>query len=326
MRRHLVSDITMERLAQVMNDNPPGSGLLLHRDELAAWVLSMNQYRGGRGADRQSWVSIWSGEPWIVDRKTTDDAYVSAPFACVLGGIQPDVLPELATNRDDGFVDRLLFTYPEPAAQSFTTSGVEPMLTLAYHNVYRRLLFADFPTASVELTAAAADMFGRWYNDWSVWLNSYDWADGRGARAKMPRYLARLALILSQLRGADAVNEYDIHGGARLVYYFTMMADRALGRITAPPRNVRAGGREREKVRLAILRKLANNAGKRTQRDLCRDKPAGVTKCDEIAHVVGDLIGAGLVRVTRVEKPGGEDRTSIVVTLTTEGWTESRIA
>ena len=44
----------------VLEDNP--RGLLMVQDEGVAWVRSMGQYKGGRGNDRQFWLSAWSGK------------------------------------------------------------------------------------------------------------------------------------------------------------------------------------------------------------------------------------------------------------------------
>ena len=80
------------------------------RDELVGWVKSMDQYRSGRGADRQFFLSVWSRQPIKVDRKGAKPILVSNPCLAVVGGIQPDLLPELAdaAQREDGFLDRLL--------------------------------------------------------------------------------------------------------------------------------------------------------------------------------------------------------------------------
>jgi hypothetical protein len=71
----------------ILTENP--RGVVLVRDELAGWVLAMNQYReGGKGADQQFWLSAWSGANVTVDRKGTHAAgplRVRHPFVGVVG-------------------------------------------------------------------------------------------------------------------------------------------------------------------------------------------------------------------------------------------------
>ena len=57
--RLIVVDATVESLAPLLEDNP--RGLLMTQDEGVAWVRGMGQYKGGRGGDRQFWLSNWSG-------------------------------------------------------------------------------------------------------------------------------------------------------------------------------------------------------------------------------------------------------------------------
>jgi hypothetical protein len=58
----------------------------------------MDAYRSGRGGDRQHYLSMWSRATIKVDRKGNNGApiLVSRPVLPVVGGIQPDLLPDLA--------------------------------------------------------------------------------------------------------------------------------------------------------------------------------------------------------------------------------------
>jgi hypothetical protein len=111
-----VCDVTTEKLAEVLQDNPRGVALI--RDELTGWIASMNQYRAhGRGGDRQFFLSAWAGEPVSVDRKNRDEpVFVSHPFIGVVGGLPPDLLSRLRGEKEilDGFFDRLLPCFPKP--------------------------------------------------------------------------------------------------------------------------------------------------------------------------------------------------------------------
>src|SRR5262249_53830038 len=97
-KRLLADDFTIEALAAMLADNPRGS--TAKRAERRAWICSMNQYReGGRGADRQFWLSAWSGASLTVDRKKSYDQgpplRVRSPFVGVVGGVVPDNLSVL---------------------------------------------------------------------------------------------------------------------------------------------------------------------------------------------------------------------------------------
>ena len=51
MDRTWTSNATVESLARVLQDTP--RGLLMYQDELTAWVRGMNQYRQGKGTDKE---------------------------------------------------------------------------------------------------------------------------------------------------------------------------------------------------------------------------------------------------------------------------------
>ncbi|MGH8068469.1 MAG: DUF3987 domain-containing protein, partial [Candidatus Entotheonellia bacterium] len=85
------TDATLEALIQLLRHHP--RGLLLVRNELTAWVLGMNQYRGGRGTDRQHWLSLWNGAEIIVKRKTCKEVtVVPNPFVRVTGCLPTEVI------------------------------------------------------------------------------------------------------------------------------------------------------------------------------------------------------------------------------------------
>ena len=108
--RIIVTDSTIEELANLLQQNPHGLGF--HRDELSGWLANFER-RGG--SDRPFWVESYGGRPYVVDRVKNDEPLV-VPFLSVsiIGGVQPDLLAKFLTSGDDdGLASRFLFVWPE---------------------------------------------------------------------------------------------------------------------------------------------------------------------------------------------------------------------
>ncbi|MDP9411665.1 MAG: DUF3987 domain-containing protein, partial [Actinomycetota bacterium] len=93
LQHFYTTDATKEALAAITRYAP---GVVVVRDELSAWVRGFDAYRKGKGGDRQDFLSLWAGAGLKVDRKLGEPLYVPEPTVSVVGGIQPDLLPELA--------------------------------------------------------------------------------------------------------------------------------------------------------------------------------------------------------------------------------------
>jgi hypothetical protein len=115
-------DTTVEAMIDRLVDNP--RGLVVIRDELAAWIESMNTYKGGKGADESTWLSFFDGREAKHDRKTAMRTTLFVPRAAVslIGGIQPGVLKECLTARrtDAGMAARLLMIHPPEKVQKWS--------------------------------------------------------------------------------------------------------------------------------------------------------------------------------------------------------------
>ena len=65
-----VREISIEQLAPILSENP--KGLVLARDELAAWAGGFDKYRGGKGEESAHWLEMYRAGKLTVDRKTGD--------------------------------------------------------------------------------------------------------------------------------------------------------------------------------------------------------------------------------------------------------------
>jgi hypothetical protein len=250
-----VSDVTVEKLAEVLQENPRGVAMV--RDELTAWAASMNQYKArGVGADRQFFLSAWAGEPVSVRRKgdRAGPVFVPHPFLSIVGGLPPGLLPRLRGERDvdDGFMDRLLFAYPDPPrAAAENWECVTDDVCEAWAGVLRKLWglqqqegeHGPYPR-DVPLSDCGRAAWECFTGALAGEVNAEDFPDVlRGPWSKMRGYCARLALVVHLVRWAAgeaeeaAVDGESVERAAELVAYFqsharrvyaTMGADRTL--------------------------------------------------------------------------------------------------
>lgn len=126
-RRLIVADTTIEKLAELLAANP--LGLLLVRDELAAWVGNFDRYVGAKGAELPTWLSFYDAAPVLVDRKSGGTVHVERGAVSIIGGIQPRTLARMfgARERESGLLGRILLACPpeRPAIWSDAELGDE---------------------------------------------------------------------------------------------------------------------------------------------------------------------------------------------------------
>ena len=243
-----VEDATVESLAPILMRNP--RGVMLIRDELSAWVESANQYKNGRGSDRQFWLSNWAGVPACIDRKQQPvPVIIPHPFVGVVGGIQPDLLGVLGNprGRADGSIDRILFAYPEErpvAGWTWDELGEEALAP--WRECVQGLLALNMEPGPHGLRPFLVGLAADARPGWSELMNGLARemnADGfaphlRGPWAKFGVY-ARLALIIHFIRfvAKDAPDQHvdteSIRRAGLLVAYFQSHARRVYCRMAA---------------------------------------------------------------------------------------------
>ena len=114
----MTNDATIEKIAEILRDNP--DGLLLYRDELMGWLRSLD--KAGREADRAFYLEAWNGNgSFSVDRIGRGSLHVPAVCVSVLGGIQPGPLSTYVRDalgeaeKADGLLQRFqLLVHPDP--------------------------------------------------------------------------------------------------------------------------------------------------------------------------------------------------------------------
>jgi uncharacterized protein DUF3987 len=116
LRRYKSNDTTVEKLGELLRDNP--TGLLVLRDELVGLIASWD--REGREGERAFYLEAWNGNAsFDTDRIGRGSIFIPNLCVSIFGGIQPDKLVgylEQATNAlaNDGMLQRFqVLVYPD---------------------------------------------------------------------------------------------------------------------------------------------------------------------------------------------------------------------
>jgi hypothetical protein len=249
----VVMEATVESLAPLLEENP--RGLLMPQDEGVGWVRGMGQYKGGRGNDRQFWLSNWSGKSHMVDRKSQGVLPVSIPrpFVNVVCGIPPDMLGELADyqGRNDGFSHRVLFVYPRAAAGTdWTEATVTDGARQAWESTLvglRALAMREMDDGApgyevVRFSPTAKEPWVEWWDAHAAEIRSAELpVQMVGPWGKLKAYAARLALVLHylwlvQTDGDEGdLQAASVERAIRLINYFKTHLRRVYSRLRQTP-------------------------------------------------------------------------------------------
>jgi hypothetical protein len=250
IQRHLlVDDATREAIGALHAENPRG---LIHlRDESVAWVKALDAYRQGRGGDAQFWLSVNSGSSVKINRKSTRESLlIERPCIAVIGTLTPSSLNQIrVSDGDDGWVDRILFCYPEPVRAPLTWDrpDVRAKLSQEWGQAVRRL-WQRQPSVKegrpepqlIHLDDNAKERWADWYSKHWLEVELPDFQpDLAGPWAKLEGFTARFVLILALLHQAyenDSVEPRDVDGpvmdnAGKLARYFKSHFRRAMHRI-----------------------------------------------------------------------------------------------
>lgn len=305
LQHFFTTNATMEALAVMLRDN---RGVALVFDELTSWVHGMNAYRGGKGGDRQAYLSQWAGTPLKIDRKGQETVFVPRPCIGVVGGVQPDLLKDLADEggRRDGFVERILWEVSPCPPVRWTDATVPESLLAAIVNLFRRLRLsaADRP---VTLSAEARARFVRWFDENAEAVAQ---ASGivAGIYAKLPLQLARLVLILHGLTHPDAPTRLPVSGASmadaiEVVEYYRQNANLVVKAFGAEQGTGTAGVRDRVE---RLLRARADDGGGWVTSTAIHAHLGRNVKAAELHASLNDLVDEGRAETRHRPADGGE--------------------
>lgn len=233
-KKMIVSDITPEALAVVLEYNKRGLGLYM--DELIGMIKNMNRYN--KGSELEFWLSTWSGKSVSIDRKSDRSLLIEHPFISVAGTIQLGLLQDLAKDgmQVNGFLDRLLFVVAENLKKSHWQDAE---LNSATEQEYSAILngvmdaICDAEPSIVDFSKEARSLFREWHRMHTDRFNTIQDEQEKQILSKIEIYLIRFCLILEVMDRACkgdnlselfSINVKSVQGAIELCNYFTQQA------------------------------------------------------------------------------------------------------
>lgn len=251
LKRLLVQDTTIEALAPILLNNP--KGVLLHRDELAAWFSSFNKYNGKKGADEADWMQAFDGESITIDRKGAGSVPLHVPSGVVsiCGGIQPAILRNFLTaeNRASGLAARFLIAQPPRQAPLWSEAEVAETTRNTIRHIFRKLdglkmakdSNGNYASKIVTMAPEAKKEWVSYYNKHQAEQGNLE-GDIAAAWSKLIAYVPRLTLLLHLLEHPEnrddespenKVTVNSVHSAITLTQWFKGEAQRLYQQLDA---------------------------------------------------------------------------------------------
>ncbi len=211
-RRLIVNDVTVEKLGELLKENP--RGLLLVRDELAGFLsnLARKEYQ----SDRSFYLTAFNGnKSYTYDRIGRGTIFIPNATVSIIGGIQPArIIPIIQDMHrginDDGLMQRFqMLIFPdERQEQLWVDRPPNQKAWESYQGVFRSLY--DKPLGSpkypitIRFSAEAQEMFREWWEDFQKRIkNGHFSASLKAHLLKMNQTIPTLALIFELADGGS---------------------------------------------------------------------------------------------------------------------------
>jgi Protein of unknown function (DUF3987) len=310
--RLITQDATVEKLHEIMRDNP--AGVLLIRDELSGWLATLD--KPGREGERGFFLSAWNGDTgYTMDRIGRGSIHVDACCVSMLGGIQPARLRSYLADAlqdgplNDGLLQRFqVLVYPDtPQDWRYVDRAPRGEAISNAERMYHRLAHLDAAQPlRLRFDGDAQQLFVAWLTDLESKLR------GVGSHPALVSHLAKYRSLMPSLAllfeladgGTETISFAHTRQSAAFCDYLESHARRIYSMIISPERQAAA----------ELGRHLASgwkrSEGTFSVRDVYQNDWRGLATPDAARRALAILEDAGWVRLLHFESKTAGGRPS----------------
>jgi hypothetical protein len=208
--RIVVNDATVEKLGELLNENP--RGLLLIRDELPGLLARLESEE--HQAERAFYLEAFNGDGrFTYDRIGRGTIHIEHCTVGIIGGVQPSRIAPIVRGAmsgasNDGLVQRLqMAVWPDDIGSwRWVDRAPDTPARLAYEKVFRDLYElpmgdTDRPTV-LRFSVESQELFQQWMTDIQTEARSGSLPSTLESHIlKMPKTVASLALLFELIDG-----------------------------------------------------------------------------------------------------------------------------
>ncbi|MEG4293698.1 DUF3987 domain-containing protein, partial [Microcoleus sp. D2B6] len=203
-REFYVDNVTVESLDEIKGFQPDKAFTMI-KDELSGLFASHGAYKGGRGSDKESFLSGWGGGGVKKNRRSKDSRVsLARDSLSITGGIQPDKLRALFGDFTDaqGEWARFLWYQMPMRPYKIPRHGVTYSLGGLLESIYRKL--DSLPELKFYFSKDGQNFYDDWYDKRYEQTRNETKPGLKAAMAKMPGQAARLIGVLHVLNGVSS--------------------------------------------------------------------------------------------------------------------------
>ena len=231
-QRRIVNDATIEKLGELLNENP--NGLLLVRDELAGWLSKLSGEEGQ--GDRAFYLECYDGDGrYTFDRIGRGTVDIESTTLAIIGGIQPARIAPLIRGAtrgsdDDGLIQRVQLAVWPDIPSRFKWHDVPPDKDIykAYADCFQRLAALPREGKQARFNDEAQPLFIEWMEELQAEARSGDLHPVMAAHlVKMPKTVAALSLIFELIEsGETSITDKSLAMALELADYLRSHSER----------------------------------------------------------------------------------------------------
>ena len=196
--QYIVKDSTPEALTKIHLTN--NRGLMINRDELKGWLDDFNRY--SNSGEQSNLLSTFNRVSMITNRKgggLNSVLRIEKPCILIFGGMQPDLIPSLASDNrgENGFLARFCNVWPVNTEKPLYTKARVPEKITNNWSDYITGLTQIQEQKNISLSNDAENLYSDWCNKKNkVMTDNEPTGFLKGVYGKLDIISLRLAVVI----------------------------------------------------------------------------------------------------------------------------------